>query len=128
MKVSFKFNKKNPQDICLFLFVSTPAPSNLYRINNQKKNHKMKNPKLPTSLKYVFHPNVFSTSILAVFLMASFLMMGHIEAKPVVTDIQLPCTLTGPSLVLSTISPTLGTLYCRTRNWMGRTYHQIRQN
>ena len=72
----------------------------------------------------MFHPNIFSTSFLAVFLMISLLMMGHIEAKPVMINVQLPCILTGPSLVITAFSPRLATLYCRTKDWMGNIYRQ----
>ena len=126
--ISSKFNKITPEYLFIFLCFN-PAPSNLLTTNNQK-NHKMKkDQKTPTSSKIcLFYPNIFSTCILAVLLIASSLMMGHIQAKPVVTSIQWPCSLTGPSLMLTTISPTLGNLYCKTRTWLGRTYNQIRQN
>ena len=76
----------------------------------------------------MFHPNIFSTSFQTVFLMISILMMGHIEAKPVMINVQLPCILTGPSLVITAFSPRLATLYCRTKDWMGNIYRQKIQN
>ena len=65
--------------------------------------------------------------ILAVLLIASTPMV-EIEAKPVEPSTQWPCSLTGPSSMLSTISPTLGNLYCKARNWLGRTYDRIQEN
>ena len=56
IKIFFKTQQNNHQDICSFPFVSTPhlAICTELTTNNQKKSQNEKNPKLPTSLRYVF--------------------------------------------------------------------------
>ena len=76
----------------------------------------------------MFHLNIFSTSLLAVLWVTSLLTMYHIEARPFVANVQLPCILTAPSLMLTALSPKLGTLYCRTKDWIGNINRQRSRN